>query len=140
MPGVHTLIVITLSSLKATFGICKPQALHALVRSSRSCSHSHIHHTHTSHTCIHPHTHYTYSHSHSQCAYTAGVHSVAKKAAAVLWRECVWSDGGDGGERQGGGPTTAHVRIIHLNHSRCVRFLTAISSVLNLRMHTPSTG
>jgi len=36
-----------------------------------------------------------------QCAYTAGVHSVAKKAAAVLWRECVRSDGGDGGEREG---------------------------------------
>jgi len=108
MPGVHT-VIITLSSLKGTFGIYKPQALQASVGSSRSCTHPHIHHTHTSHRAyIHhthtthtPHTHHTYSHSHSQCAYTAGVHSVAKKAAAVLWRECVRSDGGDGGEREG---------------------------------------
>ena len=41
--------------------------------------------------------------THSQCAYTAGVHRVAKKAAAVLWRECVGSDGGDGGDGGGGG-------------------------------------
>ena len=145
MPGVHTLIIITLSSLKATFGIYKPQALHALVCSSRLCTHPRIHHTHTSHTCIHPptHTHYTHTtHIHTL------IHSVPTQLAYTVWPgrplQCC---GGSAYrvmvvmvERGKGRMGTYNCTCEHLNHSRCVHLLTAISSVLNLLMHTLSTG
>lgn len=49
-------------------------------------------------TVSHTHTfiHHTLTH-HTQCAYTTGAYTVAKRVAAVLWREYVESDsGGDG--------------------------------------------
>ena len=59
-----------------------------------------MHTTHLLHT-PHPHTshpHTSHPHTYTQFAYTAGAYAVAKRVAAVLWRECVESDSGGDGE------------------------------------------